>query len=93
MARPEVAVKFFWGGEFRQQIASIDPKMAAGPDGSAEYNRRFVYWCYRTLLDREPDYDGYNNYVNTLNATGDYNAVVFNFIYSVEYRNRQRPPG
>ena len=86
--RPNVAVQFLWSYEFRQQIAQDDPKMAAGPDGTDEYNRRFVYWCYKKLLRREPDYDGYNNWVNTLNATGDYNAVVFGFIYSYDYRNR-----
>jgi len=91
VARPNVGVQFLWSYEFRNRIADVDPKMAAGPDGTSEYNRRFVYWCYKTLLDREPDYDGYNNWVNTLNATGDYNAVVFGFIYSNDYRNRSRP--
>jgi len=87
-ARPNTGVQFFWGYEFRQQIAQEDPVMAAGPGTSAEYNRRFVYWCYKKLLRRDPDEMGWNNWTNTLNATGDYNAVVFGFIYSSEYRDR-----
>lgn len=87
IARPNVGVQFFWGDEFRQQIAQIDPVMASGT--GPDYNRRFVYWCYRKLLRREPDQTGWDNWTNTLNATGDYNSVVFGFIYSSEYRNRQ----
>lgn len=92
IARPNVGVQFFWSNEFRQNISQIDPIMAAGPGSSADYNRRFVYWCYVALLDRFPDPQGWDNWTNTLNATGDYNAVVFGFIYSTEYRNRSRVP-
>jgi hypothetical protein len=87
-ARTNVGVQFFWSYEFRQQIAQLDPVMAAGPDGTHEYHRRFVYWCYQTFLKRPPDEIGWNNHTNNLDATGDYNKVVFDFIYSDQYRNR-----
>src|SRR6185437_7985933 len=80
-----VALGFLWSDEFRQRIAQEDPVMASGT--GPEYNRRFVYWCYRTFLDRIPDQTGWDNWTNTLNANGDYAAVVFGFVYSSEYRN------
>ena len=77
-----------WGYEFRGiALANDDSVMAAGPDNSPEYNRRFVYWCYRTLLGRYPDAQGWDNATSKLNSTGDYAAVVFDIIYSTEYRD------
>lgn len=90
MKRANEALGFFFSQEFIQ--SSQDPIMA-NPPGSpnfnaAAYNPRFIFWCYRTLLRRDPDPDGLNYWLNILNAEGNYGRVVFGFIYSTEYRNR-----
>ena len=90
--RANTALGFFFSGEFIQRIAAEDPIMANPPGtpnfNAAEYNRRFVYWCYKLLLKREPDQPHWDNWTNFLNSTGNYAHVVFGFIYSNEYRER-----
>lgn len=89
--RSTIGAKFLWGFEFRGiAAANGDSIMAAGPDGSPEYNRRFVFWCYNTLLGRPPDAQGWDNATNKLNSTGNYAATIFDIIYSTEYRD-ERP--
>lgn len=89
--RANVALGFFFSGEFIQLIN--DPVMAAPPGSpnfnAAEYNGRFVFWCYQLFLGREPDQPSFDNWVNFLNSTGNYAHVVFGFVYSTEYRSRQ----
>lgn len=90
--RSQGALGFFFSPEFIQLISPEDPEMG-NPPGSpnfnaAAYNPRFIYWCYRRFLDRNPDPGGFDFYMNILNTTGDYRQVVFGFIYSPEYRSR-----
>lgn len=60
--------------------------------GTDTYNREYVRLCYWDFLRRNPDpiYEipDYEAWVNFINATGDYNTLVWGFITSVEYRNR-----
>jgi Domain of unknown function (DUF4214) len=83
----------FFSGEGIQKMGELDPIMA-NPPGSpnfnaAQYNPRFVFWCYRFFLKRDPDPGGWAQWLNTLNTTGDYAQVILGFIYSQEYRSRQ----
>lgn len=95
LARSHQATKFFFSPEFINQMASIDPVMMHPPGtpgfNAAEYNPRFVFWCYMKLLRRNPfetgDEDGFNYHLNFLNTTGDYGLCVKGFIYSPEYRD------
>jgi len=90
--RANTALGFFFSGEFMQRIAPTDPLMANPPGtpnfNAAAYNPRFVYWCYRLFLGREPDQPSWDSWTNFLNSTGNYSHVVFSFIYSTEYRSR-----
>lgn len=48
---------------------------------------------YFGLLRRDPDTIGYQNNVNTLNASpSNLRHMIFIFIYSIEYRSRFGPP-
>ena len=92
MKRASEALGFFLSAEFIQSVSQQDPVMA-NPPGSpnfnaAQYNPRFIYWCYKTFLNREPDQGGWDYWLNILNSEGDYARVVFGFIYSTEYRSR-----
>jgi hypothetical protein len=69
--------------EFKQ-----DKPALLNPSSLDQYNREYVTWLYRSLLRREPDSGGFNNYVNELNATGDYDHTVFGFVNGSEYRTR-----
>lgn len=65
----------------------------ANPPGSpnfnaAEYNRRFIFWCYRSFLRRDPDPASWDAWTNILNSSGDYASIVYGFVYSAEYRDR-----
>jgi len=90
--RADLALVFFWSGEFFQRMSTLDPVMTHPPGtpgfNAAEYNPRFIFWCYQFFLGREPDPGGMENHLNKLNSTGKYADTVFDFIYSPEYRNR-----
>jgi hypothetical protein len=73
--------------EFKQ-----DKPALLNPSSLDQYNREYVTWLYRSLLRREPDSGGLNNYVNELNATGDYDHAVFGFVNGSEYRTRFGQP-
>ena len=51
------------------------------------YNKAFVFMQYFGYLRRDPDILALE-WVRILNQTGDYRQMVFNFIYSGEYRAR-----
>jgi hypothetical protein len=55
------------------------------------YVEGFVSMQYFGYLRRDPDSTGYNNYVLKLTQTGDPRQMVFDFIYSTEYRQRFGP--
>ncbi|HZI88340.1 MAG TPA: DUF4214 domain-containing protein [Pyrinomonadaceae bacterium] len=89
--RASTPLGFFFSQEFKDRMAPMDPVMATHGTPNfnpAQYNPRFVYWCYKLFLKREPDEGGFANHLNKLNATGDYSLTVFDFIYSNEYRSR-----
>jgi hypothetical protein len=44
--------------------------------------------CYLLYLKRDPDPPGYNIWLDFLNRTNDYNAVIAGFTESEEYLNR-----
>jgi hypothetical protein len=87
--RIDTGLAFFYSGEFIQ----TDPDMA-NPPGSpgfnpAIYNRRFVYWCYRKYLQRDPTGDpGWDFWTNSLNSDGDYGHIIKAFQLSGPYRDR-----
>lgn len=51
-------------------------------------NHAFVLMQFFAHLSRDPKPGEYEARLKTLNATGDYRQLVFDFLYSVEYRNR-----
>lgn len=68
----------------------------ANPPGSPGfdpnvYNPAFVTACYVGLLNRNPDQQGFANWVDTLNQTGDYDHVLNGFLESSEFRARFGP--
>lgn len=63
---------------------------------SPEVNNKFpmqglVTMMYFGYLRRDPDPIGYNNWLQTLQQTGDIRHLVFGFLYSTEYRKRFGP--
>jgi len=97
--RVDLARAFFYSTEF----IGMHPALG-GQRGTHDYNWSFVYWCYRTFLQREPNappdnnWNGFNYWVGVLDSTnpdaGDYkyNQVIKAFITSTEYRGRFGPP-
>jgi hypothetical protein len=55
---------------------------------SAEYNSAFVLAEYFGYLRRNPDPDGYDFWLNVLNAESGYRGMVCSFITSAEYQRR-----
>jgi hypothetical protein len=94
MARSNDALGFFFSQEFKDLMAQLDYEMTHPPGdpnfNAPTYNHRFVYWCYKLILQREPDQGGWQYWEDILNATGDYGWIIHGFIYSNEYRN-ERP--
>lgn len=61
------------------------------------YNRGFISMLYFGFVRRDPDPTGFDNHINNLaNPVGDYTDkvrhIVFDFIYSTEYRGRFGQP-
>lgn len=52
------------------------------------YNQAFVAMQYFGYLRRDPDTNGFANWVQTLDTSGNYRHMIFGFIYSAEYRGR-----
>jgi hypothetical protein len=85
--RVDTGLAFFYSGEFIR----TDPDMA-NPPGSPGfnapvYNRRFVYWCYRTYLQKEPDQAGWDYWTTDLNSNGSYHHTIDSFQLSGDYRD------
>jgi hypothetical protein len=57
-----------------------------------EYNRAFVTMCYSNYLKRDPDPKGYNHWLQVLEHSNDFAAVINGFITSAEYRSRFGQP-
>jgi subtilisin family serine protease len=85
-ARIHVVRGFIESGEFRANKPEL-----SNPPSTHAYNEAYARWLYRSLLHREPDAGGLANHVNNLDATGDYDHTVHDFINSVEYRVRFGP--
>jgi Domain of unknown function (DUF4214) len=86
--RQWVVRQFFYGTEMANRFPGL-----ANPPGSPGfnpnvYNPEFVRACYIGLLNRNPDQQGFTNWVNTLNQTGDYDHVLNGFLESTEFRAR-----
>jgi Tol biopolymer transport system component len=89
--RVATGLAFFYSAEF----IGTDPDMA-NPPGSpnfnpAVYNRRFVFWCYKKYLLRDPDQAGWDFWTSVLNSDGDYAHIIDAFQVSAAYRDRQFP--
>jgi hypothetical protein len=55
----------------------------------SEFNSGYVAMQYYGYLRRKPETQGYNDWLTYLNAhPGDFNTMVYGFVYSGEYRNR-----
>lgn len=50
-------------------------------------NEEFVYILYRAFFNREPDNDGFNNWINHLNNEEYRDFTLFGFLYSKEFSN------
>ena len=48
-----------------------------------------IYYCYRLILDREPDVDGWNNFSTNIKHGMSLQNLVSCFINSAEFRNKQ----
>jgi hypothetical protein len=60
---------------------------------SAEFNSSFVAMQYFGYLRRDPDTQGYNDWLAFLNAhPGDYRTMVFGFVNAPEYKLRFGQP-
>jgi hypothetical protein len=77
---------FIESAEFKAGFPNL-----ANPPSTALYNEEYVRQLYRRLLRRDPDSQGFANWVNVLASTGDYSHVVHGFINSTEYRIRFGP--
>jgi hypothetical protein len=55
---------------------------------SAFRNHAFVLMQFFANLGRDPEAWEYEDRLKTLNANGDYRQLIFDFLYSVEYRKR-----
>jgi hypothetical protein len=83
-ARIDFTRSVFESQEHRTQHPALSP-------GSPDYNAAYVTRCYATFLRRQPDSAGYAWWLNVLNSSGDYRAVISGFINSSEYRLRFGP--
>jgi len=54
--------------------------------------RGLVDIMYFGYLRRSPDPIGFNNWIQTLNQSGDFRQLIFGFLYSSEYRQRFGQP-
>ena len=62
------------------------------PQVSARFvNRGFVTMQYFGYLQRNPDADGFNAWLNVLDGTGDFRTMINGFVNSVEYQLRFGP--
>jgi hypothetical protein len=77
---------FIESAEFKAGFPNL-----ANPPSTALYNEEYVRQLYRRLLRRDPDAQGFANWVNVLASSGDYSHVVHGFINSTEYRVRFGP--
>jgi hypothetical protein len=76
----------------RMTSAEVLRAVAESNEASAKfYNRAFVSMQYFGYLQRDPDESGFSAWVNVLNTSGDYRAMIFGFIYSREYQTRFGP--
>jgi len=92
--RIQTGLAFFYSSDFIQ----LDPIMANGPGtpgfDSNVYNHRFVYWCYKKYLLRDPgstqvDQNGWEFWTNDLNTgVKTYADVIDAFQVCADYRNR-----
>ena len=89
--RQWVVRQFFYSTEtFTRFPGLANPPGSPGFDPNV-YNPEFVRACYVGLLNRNPDQQGYTNWLNTLNQTGDYDHVLNGFLESSEFRARFGP--
>ncbi len=79
--RAQVALTILQSPENITQDPDLNPALAG-------YNSAFVTHCYTNFLQRQPDTAGKAYWLNVVNSTGDYSAVVSGFITSSEYRAR-----
>jgi FkbM family methyltransferase len=50
---------------------------------------RDIYYCYRLILDREPDVDGWNTFTTNVEHGMSVQSLVSCFLNSAEFRNKQ----
>src|SRR5207237_2411243 len=91
--RINTGLGFMYSTDFIQRVSPVDPVMAHPPGSpgfdSSTYNPRFVYWCYRTYLQKEPDAEGWDFWTRTLNSDGNYGHIIDSFQVCDVYRGRQ----
>ena len=88
-----VAQAFFDSSEFVQGNPALDPIFKCSNDLIARhnYNVAFVTACYQLYLQREPDVEGLNYWVNLLDQDCKYDQMIGAFINATEYRLRFGP--
>ena len=82
-SRDEVIDSFIDSAEFQNIIGSADSNSLDDPV------RDFVVRLYRTILGREPDSAGLNNWVNQIKSGAmDYKSVAMSFMHSPEFLSK-----
>jgi hypothetical protein len=81
--RPEFKARY--DGLSNDQLLALieDPQTISGFK-----NQSYVLMQFFANLNRDPHPWEYRSRLKRLNATGDYRQLIFDFIYSVEYRKR-----
>ncbi|RKH67060.1 M12 family metallopeptidase [Corallococcus llansteffanensis] len=81
LARVAAARSLFESAEHRQQHPELDPN-------SPNYKAAYINNCYTSFMRRPQSPADGSYWLDFLNSTGDYNAVIRGFITSSEYRSR-----
>lgn len=82
----------FWNsGEFQQRPDVQASGLLTGDPSRPFDNSQFVRWCYKIYLQREPDPQGWQFWLDDLNRHGDYNQTIRAFLVSFDYRGRFGP--
>lgn len=92
--RSDLIAHYNAGANMNQSRSLVLQELADNPTlRNAEYNAAFVLTEYFSYLQRNPEPEGYDFWLNVLNNgdVGNYPGMVCSFITSTEYQNRFSP--
>jgi hypothetical protein len=88
-ARDDLITRYQSGGSLNESRALVVRDAIDASDfGQSVYNASFVEMQYMGYLQRGGESNGYNFWLDVMNATGDYRGMVCSFITSTEYQHR-----